>query len=128
MADREIVLPFRVDSKGRIAMTTDPETIGKQHLTTFLLTQPGERIMRPDFGSPLREAVFEPLDSVTAQLLLTRAQERVQEYVPDVVLRKLSSSSDSDQAVLRLTVEFALAVGAGEGVTRSTTITLGGEV
>lgn len=127
MPDREIVLPFRVDSKGRIATTTDPEAIGKQHLTTFLLTQPGERIMRPDFGTPLRSAVFEPLDSVTAQLLLTRAQEKVQQHVPDVVLRRLLSSTDSDQAALRLTVEFALSVGTGEGVARSTTIILGGE-
>lgn len=126
MADREIALPFRVDSKGRIATTTDPATMGRQHLTTFLLTQPGERIMRPEFGSPLRESVFEVLDEVTAQLLLTRTQERIEEHVSTVRLQSMSSTPDSDQAALRLTVEFALAVGAGEGVTRSTTITLGG--
>lgn len=127
MPDREIALPFRVDSKGRIATTTDPATIGRQHLTTFLLTQSGERIMRPEFSSPVRDAVFEPLDAVTAHLLLTRTQEKVEQNVSSVVLRNLTSVPDSEQGALRLTVEFALAVGAGEGVTRSTTITLGGE-
>ena len=125
--DREIALPFRVDRRGRIATTTNPDVRARQHLTTFLLTQPGERVMRPDFGTPLGEAVFEPLDGVTAHLLLQRAQEKVERYVPDVRLRSLSSTPDSDQATLRLTVEFAALVGAGEGVARSTTLTLGGE-
>lgn len=128
MADREIALPFRLDSRGRVATTSNPDVVGRQHLTTFLLTQPGERLMRPDHGTPVRESVFEPLDDITAQLLLERVQERVNGGVPDVALQRLTTGLDSDQAALRLTVEFALAVGAGEGVTRSTTITLGGDM
>jgi uncharacterized protein len=123
---RELSLPFRLDRRGRIASTGDPNDIARQHLTSFLLTNPGERIMRPDFGTPLREGLFEPLDTVTAHVLLTRAQERVTQSVRTAVLRNLSSQLDSEQSTLRLTVEFALPVGAGEGVTRSTTITLGG--
>lgn len=125
--DREIALPFGLDNRGRVASTTDPERAGRQHLTTFLLTDPGERVMRPLFGSPIRNSVFEPLDDVTAHLLLQRVQEKVAANVRSVSLRTLSSGPDISEGALRLTVEFALAVGAGEGVTRSTTITLGGE-
>ncbi len=126
--DREIALPFRTDARGRIATVAAPHERAKQHLTTFLLTQPGERVMRPDFGVPLQDAVFENLDHVTGHLLLQRAQERVNQNVSDVVLRELRSTTDSAQGALRLTVEFALVVGAGEGDTRSTTIQLGGEM
>jgi len=122
----DLKLPFGVDNFGRIATTSVPEVVGRQHLTSFLLTQPGERVMRPDFGSPIRETVFEPLDEVTAALLVTRVQERVETYVRTARLVSLGADVDSEQSALRLTVEFALAVGAGEGVTRSTTITLGG--
>lgn len=125
--DRELSLPFRVDARGRIATVAAPHDRAKQHLTTFLLTSPGERVMRPDHGVPLQDAIFGQLDHVTAQLLLTRAQERLGKGVPDVVVRELRTSADSAQAALRLTVEFALVVGAGEGDTRSTTIQLGGE-
>lgn len=126
MADRTFSLPFRVDSLGRSATTTDPVTIGRQQLTTFLLTQPGERVMRPDFGAPIRDSLFESLDPVTTHLLRTRVQDRVRSWVPTVVLRDLTSEPDSDLGAIRLTVEFALAIGAGEGATSSTTISLGG--
>lgn len=126
MVDRTFSLPFRVDSLGRSATTTDPVTIGRQQITTFLLTQPGERVMRPNFGAPIRDSLFESLDSVTEQLLLTRVQAKVQDWVPTVVLRSLVSETDSDQGAIRFTVEFALAVGAGEGAVSSTTISLGG--
>lgn len=124
--DREISLPFRLNAQGRIATTTDPADAGRQHLTTFLLTDPGERIMRPDFGSPIRQAVFEPLNELTAALLLERCRDKVSQYVNGVALRNLSAPIDSASATLQVTVEFALAVGAGEGAVRTTTITTGG--
>ena len=125
--DRELALPFRTDARGRIATVAAPHERAKQHLTTFMLTEPGERVMRPDWGVPLQGEVFELLDGVTSHLLLIKAQERVARCVPDVVLRELSAVADSDRGALNLTVEFALVVGAGEGDTRSTTIQLGGE-
>jgi uncharacterized protein len=124
--NREISLPFRVGADGGIATTSDPGTQGKQHLTTFLLTDPGERVMRPDFGTTVRHEVFENLDPLRAQLLATRLQDKVQENVRDVTLRAVTATEDSEQAALQVTVEFALAVGAGEGESRYTTISTGG--
>ena len=126
MPDREISLPFRLNAQGRIAATSDPAAVGQQHLTTFLLTDPGERVMRSDFGTPIKATVFEPLDALTASLLLERIRDKVRTYVPGVVIQNISSPIDSDSATLQVTVEFALAVGAGEGAVRSTTITMGG--
>lgn len=126
MADREISLPFRLNPQGRVATTVDPAEAGRAHITTFLLTDPGERIMRPDFGSPIRSAVFEPLNELTATLLLERCRDKVSQYVSGVVLRNLSAPVDSAAATLQVTVEFALAVGAGEGAVRTTTISTGG--
>lgn len=124
--DREISLPFRLNAQGRIATTVDPVEAGRQHITTFLLTDPGERVMRPDFGSPIRTAVFEPLNELTASLLLERCRDKVTQYVNGVVLQNLSAPVDSASATLQLTIEFALAVGAGEGAVRTTTISTGG--
>lgn len=124
--DREIMLPFRVGANGQIATTTDPVTKGRQHLTTYLLTDRGERVMRPDFGTTIRAEVFENLDPLRVQLLASRVQDRVARDVRDVVLRSTTATEDSEQASLQLTVEFALAVGAGEGESRTTTITTGG--
>lgn len=41
----------------------------RNDILQFLMTIPGERVMRPDFGVHLRDAVFEPNDVSTALLL-----------------------------------------------------------
>jgi phage baseplate assembly protein W len=43
----------------------------KSDLLCLLLTNPGERVMIPDFGTPLRELIFEPNDDV----LVNKARE-----------------------------------------------------
>lgn len=126
MSDREISLPFAVNGSGRIATTNDPSEIGRQHLTSFLLTDPGERVMRPEYGTGVRNMVFEPLDGVTAPLLLARVREKVGANVRDVVLKDISTPLDATDGTLQLTVEFALRVGAAQGTTQQTTITVGG--
>lgn len=122
----EISLPFRIDAQGRIAQTTDPSEVARQHLVTFLLTNEGERVMRGLFGSPLRSSVFETLDTLTATLLLERLKNVVGANVPGIEILSISAPLHSDTATLQVNVEFALAVGAGTGVSSSATITMGG--
>ena len=123
---REISLPFRLDGNGNVAATSDPMEVGRTHLTTYLLTDPGERVMRPDLGTPIKHEVFEPLDVLRAQLLVSRINDKVAFDVPQVHLLGVSAAEDSEQAALLLNVEFALAVGEGQGATGSTTIGVAG--
>ena len=55
----QIDFPFHVDVRGQTA-----ETAGDEHardlIEQVLFTAPGERVMRPDFGSGLLGLVFEP--------------------------------------------------------------------
>lgn len=123
--DREISLPFRVDSQGRVATTTDPSVRAKQHLLTFLLTRPDERVARTGFGSQLQDSLFEPLDELTGSLLLTRVRDEVGTYVPDVRLQQLSAPLDQETARLSVDVQYALTVGGGVGATDTATISMG---
>lgn len=126
MADREISVPFKLDNQGRIATVTDPSRIGRQHLTTYLLTRPGERLMRGEFGTPVKDFVSENLDPLQVALLTQRVQDKVGADVRGVRLVAIQASEDYDEAALHLTVEFSLAVGAGEGTLQTTELTLGG--
>jgi hypothetical protein len=51
--------PLHVDGRGRTA-TTGPEDHLRDLIEQVLFTAPGERVMRPDFGSGLLGLVFEP--------------------------------------------------------------------
>jgi len=51
--------PYHIDGRGRTA-TTDPDDHLRDLIEQVLFTAPGERVMRPDFGSGLLALVFEP--------------------------------------------------------------------
>ena len=51
--------PYHIDGRGRTA-TTDPDDHLRDLIEQVLFTAPGERVMRPDFGSGLMALVFEP--------------------------------------------------------------------
>lgn len=71
--------PIQVDPKtGRIALARDERDI-EEAIRMILATSPGERVMRPQFGSDLAEAVFSINSASTAA--------RVEEYVRDALAR-----------------------------------------
>ena len=51
--------PYRIDGRGRTAAADRDEHI-RDMIEQVLFTAPGERVMRPDFGSGLMALVFEP--------------------------------------------------------------------
>ena len=51
--------PYHVDGRGRTA-TTGGDAHLRDLIEQVLFTAPGERVMRPDFGSGLLGLVFEP--------------------------------------------------------------------
>ncbi len=55
----DIAFPFRADRRGRTAHATHGEHV-HDLIEQLLFTSPGERVMRPDFGSGLLGLVFEP--------------------------------------------------------------------
>jgi uncharacterized protein len=54
-----IDFPYHVDGRGRTA-ATDPAGHLRHLIEQVLFTAPGDRVMRPDFGSGLLGLVFEP--------------------------------------------------------------------
>ncbi len=51
--------PFAVDGRGRAATVNRRDHL-RDLIEQVLMTSPGERVMRPDFGSGLQRLVFEP--------------------------------------------------------------------
>lgn len=54
-----IDFPYRVDGRGRTATTGAADHLSDL-IEQVLFTAPGERVMRPDFGSGLLDLVFQP--------------------------------------------------------------------
>ena len=84
---------------GLFAASSDVEQI-KADMLILLLTNPGERCMLPDFGTPLRDLIFEPND---ASLTLTAKQmiaTSLQKYEPRVSISQINVSTNVDPTLL----------------------------
>lgn len=55
----EVAFPYHVDGRGRTATANAGDHL-RDLIEQVLFTAPGERVMRPDFGSGLLGLVFEP--------------------------------------------------------------------
>lgn len=67
--------PYRFDARGRTAGTDEADHI-RDLIEQVLFTSPGERVMRPDFGSGLLQLVFAPNSEVLAATTQVHAVEK----------------------------------------------------
>lgn len=78
--------PIGVDPQaGRLAQEPDYASHVEQLIRQVLLTSPGERINRPDFGCGLRRMVFAPNSDVTASLLQVLVLQSLERWLAGVI-------------------------------------------
>lgn len=88
-----LAFPPAADSRGAIAMVSYEEDI-RQSIQIILATNPGERVMRPDFGAGLRDFVFEPADLTTINRVSTRVRESLIDFEPRISLQNVDVTID----------------------------------
>jgi phage baseplate assembly protein W len=97
--------PFHVGGSGRVATTSDDDHV-RDMIEQVLLTSPGERVNRPEFGCGLREAVFEPLSTglvASTRFLIEGALDR---WLGDVILLERVDLEQQDGRLM-VTVAYA---------------------
>jgi uncharacterized protein len=82
---RGITFPMRVDQSGSIAMGNGADDIDA-NLKVVLITAPGERVMRPQFGCRIWDLVFEPINANTLGLMSEAVKDAVSQWEPRVDL------------------------------------------
>lgn len=99
----DIDYPFHFDLAGRTA-TTDPADHLRDMLEQLLLTSPGERVNRPDFGSGLLQMVFTPNSPELAAALQLSVQAAIDMWLGDVVsVEQLVVTSEDSTLRVELT-------------------------
>jgi phage baseplate assembly protein W len=96
--------PYHVDGRGRTA-TTGADDHLRDLIEQVLFTAPGERVMRPDFGSGLLGLVFEP----GGPELVATTQHLVQGALQQELGRLISVDSvevSQDEGALTVSVAY----------------------
>jgi phage baseplate assembly protein W len=76
----QIAYPYAVDKLGRTA-ASDEERHVRELMEQVLLTMPGERVNRPNFGTPVMQLVFEPNSDVIATAVQASVQAALQQQL-----------------------------------------------
>ena len=78
--------PFGVDAGGgRAAEEGDYEAYVRQLIRQVLLTAPGERVNRPDFGAGVRRMVFQPTSPEIAAMAQTFVYQALARWLATVI-------------------------------------------
>lgn len=114
--DAAVTGGLALTSSGGVAMVEDDQA-ARQALLLLLSTTPGERVMRPGYGSRLHRLVFAPNDDTTAGLAIHYVREAIRRWEPRVEVIDVDAGADPDapwRLLIRLDyrVKASLAVGA----------------
>ena len=91
-----------------IAMVADAEDI-RQSIRIILETDPGERVMRPDFGAGLRRLLFEPITTNTLALVQQRVEDALTTWEPRIdVIDVAVSADEAPSGVLLITIQYSI--------------------
>jgi len=93
---RGILFPLRVDQSGSIALGRGADDIDAS-IRMAIITAPGERVMRPEFGCRIWDLLFEPINANTLGLMAEAVRDAVSQWEPRVVLEDLDLEPDPAQ-------------------------------
>jgi phage baseplate assembly protein W len=90
---------------GQIATAAYDEDV-RQAILIVLGTDPGERVMRPEFGAGLRAFVFEPMTPTTLEALRQRVQEALVDWEPRIDVEKVTVTAVPDEGKALIDVGY----------------------
>lgn len=91
--------PLVKTPRGIMAQKSGVDQI-KADLLQLLLTNPGERVMLPDFGTPLRKLVFEPNDPTLEVQAKKMIADAIARWEPRIEINNISVTSAFNPADL----------------------------
>ena len=111
-----IDLPFhRSDGvEGYFKSTDTTLKAVKNNIKNLLLTNPGERLMRPTFGNPYRESLFEQMDPELQVNLMKKMTNIIKAWLPFVNVTKFeiaegaNNGGDVDMNSIKIKIEFTI--------------------
>jgi phage baseplate assembly protein W len=117
-----IDFPFKDSDKGFYLNLnqTDRDAI-RADLLHLLLTNKGERLYLPDFGSDLKKYIFEPNDKITHDEIKDNLNDTIKKYIPNLVVNSILFKNNEIEELIIVELTYTVT----EGVFQTTdTVTL----
>ncbi|MDT4945258.1 MAG: uncharacterized protein QOH14_1991 [Pseudonocardiales bacterium] len=98
--------PMEVDHTGSIRLTDTAEDI-ERSMRIVLMTAPGERLMRPQFGCRIWDLLFEPVTPNLLGLIAEAVRQAMAQWEPRVEIEDVKPLPDGDDgALVRVQISY----------------------
>ena len=86
-----IDFPFKNSEDGLfLKLNREDSKAIKADLLHLILTNKGERLYLPDFGTNLRKYLFDPMDGLTEEGIKSEIRENVNKYIPNLKINEIT--------------------------------------
>lgn len=89
---------------------TDADAV-RADLLHLLLTNKGERLYMPDFGSDLKKYIFEPNDDVTHEQIKDNLNQTIKRYMPNLIINDITFKKDSIEELIIVELTYTVTDG-----------------
>ena len=80
----------------------------KQAIVNLLLTNKGERLMNPTYGSDIRSYLFEPMDYGTANQIKNNISDTIETFEPRIRVLQISATPNFDDNGFDITMTYSI--------------------
>jgi phage baseplate assembly protein W len=119
---KNIDFPFKDSKKGFYfeLNQTDRDAI-RADLLHLLLTNKGDRLYLPDFGSDLRKFIFEPNDTITHDEIKKSLNDSISRYIPNLIVNSINFRKNDIEELIIVELTYTVTDGTFQS---SDTVTL----
>jgi phage baseplate assembly protein W len=107
-----VALPIGKSNNGYFAVNYTTKNQIKTNLKNLILTEPGERLSNPNFGTPLRQFIFEPYEGGDFEMriedVITKA---ISIYLPYVTIDSIifeNNNNSKDKHLVNLELKYSI--------------------
>lgn len=103
---KRIAFPLHLDDRNQLAMS-DGDMAVRQSIYLIVMTVPGERVLRPEFGCRIHELIFDPLNKQTMITAKRFVEEAIRRWEPRISVEELVVDvGDMDRAELLINIKY----------------------
>ena len=97
---KALAFPFRLDVNGSVATTTDYSQVVRGQVIDALMTNLGERKMRPRYGCDVQAAVFDPTEDLERSDAASVLKGKLSALVPRAIIKSVRVDAGGDGEVV----------------------------
>lgn len=101
-----VAFPLSLSARGQLSMVSGDQAI-QQAILMLLMTAPGQRVMRPEYGCRIHELVFSPGDATTLGLASYYVDEALKRWEPRIEVGHVKARVDpTEQGRILLDISY----------------------